>query len=218
MRVPVRMLVLVRMLIRVALDLVWVLVVMGVTMNVLVTMSMLAITMRVLVVAVVGVFMVMFMVVLVSMFMVVLVTMSMLAITMRVLVVAVVGMFMVMLVGVFIVMLTPSVGVPVVACVRVLVSAVAVRVLVGAVAVRVLVSAGAGGALGPPLIGRGMMTALTHGATVWATTPDCRAPRDIQRTTAIAAPKPLSMLTTVTPAAQLDSMPSNAARPPSDAP
>jgi len=39
-----------------------------------------------------------------------------------------------------------------------------------------------------------------------------------KRTSAIAAPKPLSMFTTVTPAAQLDSIPSKAARPPSDAP
>jgi hypothetical protein len=38
------------------------------------------------------------------------------------------------------------------------------------------------------------------------------------RTSAIAAPKPLSMFTTVTPAAQLDNMPSRAASPPKDAP
>jgi hypothetical protein len=46
----------------------------------------------------------------------------------------------------------------------------------------------------------------------------CRAARESQRTTAMAAPKPLSMLTTVTPAAQLDSMPSSAVKPPSEAP
>lgn len=42
--------------------------------------------------------------------------------------------------------------------------------------------------------------------------------RRVSRTRAIAAPKPLSMFTTVTPAAQLDSMPSSAAMPPSEAP
>jgi len=38
--------------------------------------------------------------------------------------------------------------------------------------------------------------------------------RRVSRTRAIAAPKPLSMFTTVTPAAQLDSMPSSALTPP----
>jgi hypothetical protein len=46
----------------------------------------------------------------------------------------------------------------------------------------------------------------------------CRALRASQRTAAMAAPKPLSMFTTVTPAAQLDSIPSSAAKPPSEAP
>lgn len=44
------------------------------------------------------------------------------------------------------------------------------------------------------------------------------AGRREMRTKAMAAPKPLSMFTTVTPAAQLDSIPSSAASPPSDAP
>jgi hypothetical protein len=38
------------------------------------------------------------------------------------------------------------------------------------------------------------------------------------RTTAIAAPKPLSMFTTVTPEAQLESMPNMAVSPPSETP
>lgn len=40
----------------------------------------------------------------------------------------------------------------------------------------------------------------------------------LMRVAAAAAPKPLSMLTTVTPAAQLFSMESSAASPPKDAP
>ena len=61
-------------------------------------------------------------------------------------------------------------------------------------------------------LANGPRRARAHGVVSAAS---CDATR---RTTAIAAPNPLSMFTTVTPEAQLESIPNNAVSPPSDTP
>jgi hypothetical protein len=128
-------------------------------------------------------------------------------VSMRVLVLVVMPVSMVMITPVSVVVLVPVFMVMVVLVSMVVVMLVSVFMVVFvSMVVVMLVSIGA--------TSERMMIALVHGATGSA----CRAPRDNQRTTAMAAPKPLSILTTVTPAAQLDNIPSSAARPPRDAP
>ena len=137
---------------------------------------------------------------------VVLVVMRMIAMIMvaiRVLMIRV-GVFMVVLVSMFVVVLVSMFVVVLVSMFVVVLVSVLMVVLVSVLmVVSVLVP--------------GVRMSMRHGA-VGAALAATELWRDTQRTTAMAAPKPLSMLTTVTPAAQLDNMPSNAAKPPCDTP
>lgn len=125
----------------------------------------------------------------------------------RVVVVVLVVVRVPMHVGVRVRVVGVAVRVLVIMLVRVLVVVLRVRVLAARVVVVVVVS-------GVP-VGR---VSIRHGEAVSALA-TARAPcRDSERTTAMAAPKPLSMFTTVTPAAQLESMPRSAAKPPLETP
>jgi hypothetical protein len=134
----------------------------------------------------------------------------------RVLVVVFVSMLVVVLVpSVLVVVLAPSV---LVSMLVVMVMVVSVLVVVVVLAPRVVSLGHARCILLAVCWGTGCRWADAQGAAGAAPAAAVAPWRDSQRTTAMAAPKPLSMFTTVTPAAQLDSMPSNAASPPSDTP